>query len=208
LINGLLIVGASGFILYDAIQKFQNPVEIPGNTMMLVAAIGIVVNTGTALLFVKGRNQDLNIKGAFLHMTADAAVTLGVLIGGIIMKYTGAYWVDPLLSVIIVGVILYSAIGLLIESAKLVMDAVPKDIDLESVRTYLLEKDPIQDVHDLHIWPLSTTEVTLTTHLVIPDGCTDNDLFELRQALHDQFGIDHSTLQVEHTFEDEAYRNC
>ncbi|PSR05420.1 MAG: cation transporter, partial [Bacteroidetes bacterium SW_10_40_5] len=91
LINGLLIVGASGFILYDAIQKFQNPVEIPGNTMMLVAAIGIVVNTGTALLFVKGRNQDLNIKGAFLHMAADAAVTLGVLIGGIIMKYTGTY---------------------------------------------------------------------------------------------------------------------
>ncbi len=208
LINGLLIIGASGLILYDAIQKFQHPVEIPGNTMMLVAAIGMVVNTGTALLFLKGRHQDLNIKGAFLHMAADAGVTLAVLIGGIVMQFTGAYWVDPALSILIVGVILYSAIGLLAEAVRLVMDAVPRDIDLESVRTFLLDRENVQDVHDLHIWSLSTTEVALTAHLVIPQGCTDQFLFELRDALQQQFGIDHSTFQVEHTFEDEAYRQC
>ncbi len=207
LVNGLLIVGASGFILYDAIQKIQNPVEIPGNTLMAVAGVGLVVNTVTALFFVNGRHHDLNIKGAFLHMAADAGVTLGVLVGGLIMKFTGAYWVDPLLSFIIVGVILYSAIGLLIDSVKLVMDAVPKKIDLQYVRSYLEQKDRVEDVHDLHIWPLSTTEVALTAHLVMPNGCHDEYLYEIRDELNEKFGIDHSTLQVEHAFEDEEYRS-
>lgn len=207
LVNGLLIAGASGFILYDAIHKIQNPVEIPGNTLMAVAGVGLVVNTFTALLFARDRHHDLNIKGAFLHMAADAGVTLGVLVGGLIMKFTGAYWVDPVLSFIIVGVILYSAVGLLIESGKLMMDAVPKDIDLAHVKHYLREKDHVADVHDLHIWSISTTEVALTAHLVIPKGCRDDYLYEIRRELHDQFGIDHATLQVEHDFTDEEYRH-
>lgn len=207
LVNGLLIVGAAGFILYDAIHKIQNPVEIPGNTLMIVASVGLAVNTFTALLFARNRHNDLNIKGAFLHMAADAAVTLGVLVGGLVMKNTGAYWVDPVLSFIIVGVILYSAGGLLIDSVKLIMDAVPKDIDLGDVKTYLQGKARIEEVHDLHIWPISTTEVALTAHLVIPEGCVDDYLYEIRRELHDQFGIDHCTLQVEHDFNDEEYRN-
>ncbi len=206
MVNGLLIISASGFILYDAIQKIQNPVEIPGNTMMAVAGIGIVINTGTALLFMKGRKGDLNIKGAFLHMAADAAVTLGVLVGGLLIKLTGAYWVDPALSFIIVGVILYSAWGLLVDSVKLVLDAVPKDINLGQVKQYLESIDCVEEVHDLHIWALSTTETALTAHLVVPEGCHDQFIYDTRDELKRRFGIDHSTLQIEHTMEDEEYR--
>lgn len=205
LFNGLLIVGASIFILWDAIQKIQNPLEIPGNTIMIVAAIGLVVNTGTALLFMKGQH-DLNIKGAFLHMAADAAVTLGVLIGGLLMKFTEAYWIDPILSFIIVIVILYGTWQLLSDSFKLAIDAVPKDINLIEVKQFIEDLDKIEEVHDLHIWALSTTETALTAHVVMPTGCDDQYIFHIRTLLHEQFGIDHCTLQVERTFEDDEYR--
>jgi len=207
MVNGLLITGASGFILWDAVQKLQHPVAIPGNTMMIVAGLGLLVNTGTALLFMKGRNNDLNIKGAFLHMAADAAVTLGVLVGGLIMELAGVYWVDPILSFIIVGVILYSAWGLLMDSVKLVLDAVPKDINPEQVKQYLEQIDCVKEVHDLHIWALSTTETALTAHLVIPEGCNDQFIYETRDTLKERFGIQHSTLQIEHSMEDEEYRH-
>ncbi|NMM49959.1 cation diffusion facilitator family transporter [Marinigracilibium pacificum] len=203
--NGLLIIGAAGFILVDAIQKFKNPVEIPGNTLMIVAGIGIIINTGTALLFMKGQH-DLNIKGAFLHMAADAAVTLGVLIGGLVMKFTGAYWVDPTLSIIIVVVILYGAWQLLSDSIKLAVDAVPNHIDYNDVHTMLKELNGVEDVHDLHIWAMSTTETALTVHLVIPEGCEDEYIFKIRNELKEKFGIDHTTLQIEKTFDDDEYR--
>jgi cobalt-zinc-cadmium efflux system protein len=206
MVNGLLIVGASGFILWDALGKFQSPVEIPGTTLMIVAGIGVLVNTGTALLFMKGQH-DLNIKGAFLHMAADAAVTVGVLIGGLTMKLTGAYWVDPVLSLIIVGVILYSAWGLLSDSVRLALDAVPKQIDLDEVQRFLQGLEGVEEVHDLHIWALSTTETALTAHLVMPDGCDDPYIFRIRDMLHEEFDIDHSTLQIEKTFADEEYRD-
>lgn len=205
MVNGLLIIGASGFILAEAIEKIQHPVPIAGNTLMIVAGIGILVNTGTALLFIKGQKEDLNIKGAYLHMAADAAVTVGVLIGGLVMKYTEAYWVDPALSFVIVGVILYSAWGLLADSVKLAIDAVPKDIDLAEVRTYLESIDRVANVHDLHIWAMSTTETALTAHMVVPDGHDDSFIFEVRDKLKHKFNIDHSTLQIEHSFEDEEY---
>lgn len=205
MINGLLIVGASGFILYDAIQKIQSPIPIPGNTIMIVAGIGLVVNTGTALMFVKGKN-DLNIKGAFLHMAADAGVTLGVLIGGLVMKFTGAYWVDPALSFVIVAVILYGAWGLLSDSVMLAIDAVPKNIDLTKVKEFLQGFDKVEEVHDLHVWALSTTETALTAHLVIPNGCNDYYIFKIRKELNEEFGIEHCTLQVEKTFLDDEYR--
>ncbi|MCX2744181.1 cation diffusion facilitator family transporter [Mangrovivirga sp. M17] len=203
--NGLLIIGAAGFILYDAIQKFKSPVEIPGDTLMIVAGIGLIVNSGTALLFMKGRD-DLNIKGAFLHMAADAAVTLGVLIGGLVMKHTGAYWVDPTLSIIIVVVIFYGAWELLSDSIKLAVDAVPGNINIEEVHKMLSELDHVEEVHDLHIWAMSTTETALTAHLVIPDGCNDEYIFEIRNKLKDEFGIDHTTIQIENTFADDEYR--
>ncbi|MEQ8551725.1 MAG: cation diffusion facilitator family transporter [Cyclobacteriaceae bacterium] len=205
LFNGLLIIIASGFILWDAIQKIQNPIEVPGNTIMIVAGIGLIVNASTALMFIKGQD-DLNIKGAFLHMAADAGVTLAVLIGGLIMKYTGAYWVDPVLSFLIVGVILYGTWGLLSDSIKLAIDAVPENIDLNEVKQFLEKIDCVEEVHDLHIWALSTTETALTAHLVIPDGCEDQLLYDIREKLHEMFEITHTTLQVEKEWNDDEYR--
>jgi cobalt-zinc-cadmium efflux system protein len=206
LINGLLITGASVFILWNAIEKLQAPPAIPGNTLMLVAGLGLIVNTGTALLFLKGQQEDLNIRGAFLHMAADAAVTASVLIGGLLMKLTTAYWIDPVLSLMIVGVILYSAWGLLSESVRLMLDGVPKGIDTQVVQQYLENLECVQEVHDLHIWAISTSEIALTAHLVMPDGCRDDFLYQTRDALETLFGISHSTLQVEHSLSDDQYR--
>jgi cobalt-zinc-cadmium efflux system protein len=205
MINGLLIVGASGFILYHAIHKLQSPGPVPGNTIMIVAGVGLAVNTGTALLFMKGR-EDLNIRGAFLHMAADAGVTMGVLAGGLVIRYTEAYWVDSALSVVIVAVILYGAWGLLSDSVKLAIDAVPKDIDLNKVKGFLMGFEKVEEVHDLHVWALSTTETALTVHLVIPEGSDDHYIFNIRKELYDEFGIDHCTIQVERTFADDEYR--
>lgn len=208
LVNGILIVVAAGWILWEAIEKFQNPVVIPGRIVLIVASVGLVVNTGTALMFMKGQKEDLNIRGAFLHMAADALVTLGVLIGGIVMMYSDAYWVDPVLSIIIVGVILWSAWGLLKDSVELVLDAVPREIDYKDVETYLNDIPGVEDVHDLHIWALSTSDTAMTVHLVIPSGQTDQFIYDLRRELHDRFGIEHVTVQIEKEFEDEEYRHC
>lgn len=208
LVNGILIVIAAGWILWEAIEKFQNPVAIPGRIVLIVASVGLVVNTGTALMFMKGQKEDLNIRGAFLHMAADALVTLGVFIGGIVMMYSDAYWVDPVLSIIIVGVILWSAWGLLKDSVELVLDAVPREIDYKDVETYLNDIPGVEDVHDLHIWALSTSDTAMTVHLVIPSGQTDQFIYDLRRELHDRFGIEHVTVQIEKEFEDEEYRHC
>jgi cobalt-zinc-cadmium efflux system protein len=132
---------------------------------------------------------------------------VGVLLGGLIMKLTGAYWVDPVLSFIIVGVILYSAWGLLSDSVRLALDAVPKDINLDEVQRFLEDLDGVEEVHDLHIWALSTTETALTAHLVMPEGCDDPYIFRIRDMLHEKFDIDHATLQIEKTFADDEYRN-
>ncbi|MDX5430491.1 MAG: cation diffusion facilitator family transporter [Bacteroidota bacterium] len=206
MINGVLIIAAAVLIAWDAIQKFQNPVDIPGNIVMIVAAIGLVVNTGTAFLFYKDQKSDLNIKGAFLHMAADAGVTLGVLLGGLAIKYTGLTWIDPVLGLIIVLVILYSAWGLLSDSVKLALDAVPKGIDQDEVKRFLEKIDCIEEVHDLHIWAMSTTETALTAHLVIPEGHDDQLLYDIREKLHEMFEISHTTLQVERNWNDDEYR--
>jgi len=206
LINGVLIIAAAGLITWEAIHKLQDPVAIPGDVIMIVAGIGVVINTITALLFMRGQRKDLNIKGAFLHMAADAAVSVGVVLGGLIIQRTGAYWVDPALSFLIVAVIVYSAWGLLRDSVDLALDAVPKNIDIDEVKAFLEGIDRIAEVHDLHVWALSTTETALTAHLVVPDGHDDPFIFELRRRLHDHFDIDHCTLQIERTFADEEYR--
>lgn len=204
MVNGALIIAAGGIITYDAILKLQNPVEIPGNIIMIVAGIGVVINTVTALLFMKGQ-KDLNIKGAFLHMAADAGVSLGVVLGGLIINLTGITWIDPVLSFVIVAVIVYSAWGLLRDSVKLALDAVPQEIDLEEVNTYLKSVKGVEEVHDLHIWAMSTTETALTAHLVVPKGQDDDFLYKIREELHDKFEISHTTLQVENEFGDEDY---
>ncbi len=206
ILNALLLFGAVGFITWDAIKKIQNPEPVAGNTVMIVAGIGIVVNTITALLFMKGHKEDLNIKGAFLHMAADASVSLGVLIGGLLIKLTGFYWIDPVLSFVIVLVIIWGTWKLFIDSIDLALDAVPKDINLEEVRKFLTGMKGVAEVHDLHIWAMSTTQTALTAHLVMPSGNEDRFLFELREKLDKKFGINHTTIQVEKTFDDDCYR--
>ncbi|MFZ0489153.1 MAG: cation diffusion facilitator family transporter [Salegentibacter sp.] len=205
LTNGVLIIAAGGIIVYDAILKLQNPVEIPGNIIMIVAGIGVVINTITALLFMKGQKGDLNIKGAFLHMAADAGVSLGVVLGGLIIKLTDLTWIDPVLSFIIVAVIVYGAWGLLRDSVKLALDAVPEDIDLKEVNSFLKSIKGVEEVHDLHVWAMSTTETALTAHLVVPEGQSDKFLYNIREELHDKFEITHTTLQIENDFGDEGY---
>lgn len=198
LFNAVILLIAVGAITVEAIRKFIDPEPVAGNIIMIVAGIGVVINTLTALLFISGRKKDLNIKGAFLHMAADAAVSLGVVLAGLAISITHLYWIDPVISLIIVVVITIATWGLLKESFFLSMDAVPKEIDYDKVEKYLNSVKGVKEIHDLHIWAMSTTEIALTVHLVIPDHRKD-DLFlkNLCNELHNRFGIEHSTIQIE-----------
>ncbi|MFN6934477.1 MAG: cation diffusion facilitator family transporter [Tsuneonella sp.] len=194
---GLLLVAIGG-IAFETVNRMGEPPAVEGRTMMVVAGIGILINTGTALLFVRGRKHDINIRGAFLHMAADALVSLGVVIAGAAILLTGARWIDPATSLVIVAVIAWGTWGLLKDSVKLSLNAVPGHIDEAAVRTHLVSLPGVTTVHDLHIWPMSTTEAALTAHLVIPDGHPgDAFLRDLAHSLHHDFGICHSTVQVE-----------
>jgi cobalt-zinc-cadmium efflux system protein len=198
LFNSVLLMIAVGAITIEAVQKLILPEPVQGFTMMIVAGIGVVINTVTAFLFMKGRKEDLNIKGAFLHMATDAGVSLGVVLAGLLILYTNWLWIDPVMSLIIVLVITYGTWGLLKDSFHLSIDAVPKGIDLKEVGSYLKTINGVTEVHDLHIWAMSTTEIALTAHLVIPDE-TKDDFFlkKICGELQSKFGIIHSTIQIE-----------
>jgi cobalt-zinc-cadmium efflux system protein len=198
LFNAIILMIAVGAITIEAIRKLIYPELVQGQTMIIVAAIGFVINAATAFLFMKGREKDLNIKGAFLHMAADAGVSLGVVVAGLIIVSTGWLWVDPAISLVIVIVITVGTWGLLKDSFQLSMDAVPKRIDLKEVGDYLKSINGVTEVHDLHIWAMSTTETALTAHLVIPNE-TKDDFFlkKICGDLHNKFGIEHSTIQME-----------
>lgn len=194
---GLLLV-AIGAILFETIRRFAEPAAVEGTTMIVVAGIGIVINAGTAMLFLRGRHDDLNIRGAFLHMAADALVSLGVVIAGVAILLTGANWVDPLTSLAIVAVIGWGTWGLLKDSVKMGLLAVPERIAEEDVRGYLGQLAGVEAIHDLHIWPMSTTETALTAHLVMPGGHPgDAFLHRIAHELEHKFGIGHATVQVE-----------
>jgi cobalt-zinc-cadmium efflux system protein len=198
LVNAIILLIAIGAIAWEAIRRFNQPQEIPGATVMAVAAFGVAVNAATALLFVKGRESDLNIKGAFLHMAADAGVSLGVVVAGFAISRTGLYWIDPATSLVIVAIIAVGTCSLLRDSARLALQAVPPGIDLNEVRAYLAALPEVVAVHDLHIWPMSTTETALTAHLEMPDGNGgDEFLHRVCKHLHDQFKIEHCTIQIE-----------
>ena len=196
--NSIILMIAVGAITIEAIRKLVYPEAVHGQTMMIVAGIGFLINAITALLFMRGREKDLNIKGVFLHMAADAGVSLGVVLAGLVIVLTGWLWVDPAISLVIVLVITIGTWGLLRDSFHLSMDAVPKDINLKEVGKYLKEIDGVEEVHDLHIWAMSTTETALTAHLVIPN-VTKDDFFlkKICGELHSKFGIEHSTIQIE-----------
>ena len=198
LANAVLLLIAIGAIAWEAVQRFATPTPVAATTVMWVAAVGVVINTATALLFMSGRKGDLNIKAAFLHMAADAGVSAGVVAAGLAIRATGWVWLDPAISLGIVAVIFVGTWGLLRASVNLAMDAVPEGIDQEAVNAYLASIAGVTEVHDLHIWGMSTTDSALTAHLVKP-GIGDDDrlLAQVCRELHDRFGIEHSTLQVE-----------
>jgi cobalt-zinc-cadmium efflux system protein len=196
--SAILLLVALGGIAWEAVGRFAHPAPVAGMTVIVVAAIGVVINTATALLFIKGQKDDLNIKGAFLHMAADAGVSLGVVIAGVFILYEGWLWIDPAISLVIVAVILVGTWGLLKDSVNYALDAVPDSVDITALKQYLDSIGCVDRIHDLHVWPLSTTETALTVHLVVNDAQPEpNFLRTLQQHLHDHFGIEHSTIQIE-----------
>jgi cobalt-zinc-cadmium efflux system protein len=198
LANGAFLLLATGGIAWEAVQRFAHPEPVAGITVIVVAAFGIAVNAATALLFMSGQKGDLNIRGAFLHMAADAVVSLGVVLAGIGIVYTGWLWLDPLTSLVISVVIVVGTWSLLRDSVRLALQAVPEGIEIERVRTYLTGVAGVTEVHDLHVWGMSTTDTALTAHLVMPKGHPgDVVVAGITERLREQFNICHATLQVE-----------
>lgn len=198
LLNALVLLLAMGAIAWEAVRRFSEPSSVSGGTVIGVAVVGIIINTVTALMFMSGRQNDLNIRGPFLHMAADAGVSLGVVLAGIAIVFTGWLWFDPVVSLIIVVVVVVGTWQLLKNSLDLALDAVPVGIEPLAVRTYLAELRDVAGVHDLHIWGMSTTETALTAHLVMPTGHPgDAFLVQVNRELQDHFGIEHTTLQIE-----------
>jgi cobalt-zinc-cadmium efflux system protein len=198
LLNGVILLVATGAIAWEAIQRFFEPGEVAGLTVMVVAAIGIVVNGFSAWLLMAGQKGDLNIRGAFVHMVADAAVSLGVVVAGGVIILTGWNWLDPTVSLAISAVIVWGTWGLLREAVNHSLDAVPSDIDPKDVSKYLSDLPGVDGIHDLHVWAMSTTETALTCHLVMPKGHPGDEFLEkLYHQLHVKFGIEHPTLQIE-----------
>ncbi|WP_338467708.1 cation diffusion facilitator family transporter [Novosphingobium sp. ZN18A2] len=198
LANASLLMLAVGAISAESVRRLFMPEPVAGGTMMVVAAIGIVVNVATALLFMRGSKDDLNIRGAFLHMVADAAVSAGVVLAGLAIMMTGQEWIDPVASLAISAVIAWGTWGLLKDSLKLGLAGVPEGIDEGDVRALLLSQTGVEAVHDLHIWPMSTTETALTAHLLMPGGHPgDAFLHDMAELLLEKHGIGHVTVQVE-----------
>lgn len=198
LLNAIILILAVGAIGVEAVQRFITPKPIDGSIIIYVAAIGVLINGVTAALFINGKEKDLNIKGAFLHMAADAAVSVGVVIAGAVILNTNLYWIDPLISLIIMTVILISTWNLLKDSFNLAMDCVPANIDSKKVEEYFNSLPEVNEFHDLHIWGMSTTENALTVHIIKHEPFIDDKLtHKINHALHEKFGIEHTTIQYE-----------
>ncbi len=198
LVNAVVLLIAVGGIAWEAVQRIANPTPIADLTVMVVAAIGILVNGLTAWLFMSGQKEDLNIRGAFMHMASDAVLSLGVVIAATVIRFTGWSWLDPAMSLVLVAVITVGTWGLLREATNLALDGVPDGVDAHKVESYLATLPGVNNVHDLHIWGMSTTETALTVHLVKSEARIDDAfLSHVCSTLHDDFGIEHATLQLE-----------
>jgi cobalt-zinc-cadmium efflux system protein len=196
--NALLLLVATGAIVAEAVERLGDPQPVPGGVVMAVAGVGILINGATAMLFAAGRHGDINIRGAWLHMIADALVSVGVVAAGFAMQLTGWTWLDPVTSLIVAAVIIFGTWGLFRESLRLSMDAVPAGIDREGVEAWLRALPGVSAIHDVHIWPISTTAVALTAHVVRPQaGLDDEFLHDATHGLEEKFGIAHATIQVE-----------
>lgn len=205
LINALFLVVAISIIAFEAVGRFSEPAPVAGKTVIIVAAIGIAINTATALMFMRGSKGDINIRGAFLHMAADAAVSAGVVVAGFVILATGWSWIDPAVSLVIVAVIAVGTWGLLRDSVNMSLHAIPPGVDQDEVAEFIKGQPGVAAIHDLHIWSMSTTETALTVHLVVPAGYP-GDAFsaDLARELKSRFSIDHPTIQIETS----AAENC
>jgi len=200
LFNAVFLLIAMGAVIWEALVRLAHPEPVAGTTVMVVAAIGILVNGLTAWLFASGAKGDINIRGAFLHMAADAAVSAGVVIAGLVIQLTGLAWLDPAVSLVIAGLVVWATWGLLRDSLAMSLDAVPSEISPEAVTGFLRERPGVADLHDLHIWPMSTSSVALTVHLVMEEGYRlsgNGFLAETAEGLRTRFGIGHATMQIE-----------
>lgn len=197
-LNSMLILIAVGGVAWEAIQRARSPAPVEGGTVAIVALVGVGVNAAAAALFIRGRKGDVNMGAAFSHLLADALVSVGVVIAGVLIMVTGAVWIDPLTSIGVSIVILLGTVGLLRETANLVIAGVPSKINIDDVTQFLAHLPGVTEVHDLHVWPMSTTEVALTVHLVVPGRTTQPGfVISLARDLEKKFGIHHVTVQVE-----------
>ncbi|USX20250.1 cation diffusion facilitator family transporter [Oxalobacteraceae bacterium OTU3REALA1] len=197
LFNAMLLMVACGGIAFEAVQQLAHPEPVGGLTVSVVAGVGILVNGFSAWLFMSGSKDDINIRGAYLHLAADAAISLGVLVAGVIVRYSGWNWVDPAVSMVIVAIIVYSTWSLLKQSLRMMLAAVPDNVDRGEIEQFLRERPGVTEVHDLHIWAMSTTETALTAQLVTPGGYPgDVAVDDISRQLREDFSIQHSTLQV------------
>jgi cobalt-zinc-cadmium efflux system protein len=198
LANAALLLFASGAIVAEAFQRLLNPAPVAGFDVFVVAAIGIVVNGFSAWLFMRGNKDDLNIRGAFLHMAADAAISAAVAVSGLVILATGLTWIDPVMSLLVVAVVVYGTWGLLRDSVHMALAAVPPGVDTQRIRRYLAAQPGVADVHDLHVWALSTTESALSAHLVMPAGHPGDSVIDgMVRTLREQYAMHHATLQVD-----------
>jgi cobalt-zinc-cadmium efflux system protein len=202
LANGLVLVAACGAILWEAVSRLAAPEPSAPLIVMAVAGAGVLINGATAMLFLRGRKDDVNVRGAFLHMAADTAVSAAVIVAGLCIWLTGANWIDPAISIAVVALIAWSSWGLLKESLDLAMDAAPAHIDVAEVRAFLCAQPGVAAVHDLHVWNMSANEASLTAHLVRPDGSDDAFLAAATRGVAERFGISHVTLQIERAHQD------
>lgn len=203
LVNAGILLFALGAIAYEAVLRINAPHVVEGGLVAIIAGVGIVINAFTALLFFRDKEKDINMKGAYLHMASDALVSLGVVLAGILMIYTRWFWLDTAVSLIIVVVIVAGTWGLLKESLRLTLNGVPKDINLKEVKLYLQSIQGVTNVHDLHVWAISTTEVALTVHLVMPAHQQQAFSYHtVSHELHHRFQVTHTTIQVENSEED------
>lgn len=198
LANAVFLLVSVGIIAWESVRRLREPTPLIPQTMIWVSTIGIVINAATAALFMSGRKGDLNIRAAFQHMAADALISAGVVVAGVAILFTGWVWLDPVVSLALVAVIVAGTWSLLRESVDLALDAVPSGVDVAAVRAYLASLPSVADLHHVHIWPLSTTEVALTAHLVLRDPAAGNELLcEINHVLEERFGIGHATIQFE-----------
>ena len=200
LLNAVILLFAVGGIGFESFHRFFSPRPVDGTVIAWVAGVGIVINSITAFLFFKGKDKDLNVKGAYLHMAADALVSVGVVVAGIAIYFTNWLWIDPVISIIIMIVIVFSTWGLLKDSLRLSLDGVPPDIDLQHIKSIALNIKDIKDIHHIHVWAISTSQNALTAHLILADHLNDHEQIEIKNKLKhelEHLGIQHVTLETE-----------